>query len=191
MTTTRISAIILAAGESRRFGKPKQLAEFQGEKLIERAAFAALCHGLWPVVVLGANADLIEPYIPPFVRIVHNSDWQSGLGSSIRDGVIAVESHFDAALLMLCDQPLISGKILERFVEKAEAGLVAAEYNGTIGVPALFGREFFEELKSLEGAEGAKKILLKHADRVVRIPCPEAALDVDTPEDLERVRTVK
>lgn len=182
--TTRISAIILAAGASTRFGRPKQLAEFRGEKLIHRAAGTALCRGLRPVVVLGANADLIEPYIPALVRIVHNPDWERGIGSSIRAGVAAVESDVDAVVLMLCDQPLIEGRILSQFEARAEAGLVAAEYNGTIGVPALFGREFFDELKSLDGAEGAKKILLKNADRVVRIPCPEAAVDIDTAEDL-------
>ncbi|HUS36363.1 MAG TPA: nucleotidyltransferase family protein [Verrucomicrobiae bacterium] len=188
--TTRISAIILAAGESRRFGKPKQLGWFRKENLVQRATGTALCRGLRPVVVLGANAGLIEPYIHPWVRIVHNLEWETGIASSIRVGVSAMEPDVDAVILMLCDQPLVSGKILSQFEARATAGLVAAEYNGTIGVPALFGREFFEELKSLEGAEGAKKILLKHADRVVRIPCPEAALDVDTPEDLERVRTL-
>lgn len=187
--TMPICAIILAAGESRRFGKPKQLAWFRKENLVQRATMTALCRGLRPVVVLGANADLIEPYIHPLVRIVHNLEWETGIGSSIRAGVSAIEPEVDAVILMLCDQPLVSGRVLSQFEERASAGLVAAEYNGTIGVPALFGRQFFEELKSLEGAEGAKKILLKHADRVVRIPCPEAALDVDTPEDLERGRT--
>jgi molybdenum cofactor cytidylyltransferase len=179
-----VGVIILAAGESRRFGKPKQLAEFRGQSLIRRAVAAALESVCKPVVVvLGANAEVIEPQISGPVKIVYNSNWESGMGSSIRAGVTAIESEVDAVILMLCDQPLITSSVLNRFAVRAKAGLVAAEYGETAGVPALFAREFFEELKSLDGAEGAKSILIKNAARVERIRGLEAA-DIDTVEDL-------
>jgi molybdenum cofactor cytidylyltransferase len=186
----RVGVIILAAGESIRLGEPKQLVKFRGHTLIRYVANIALNSNCLPVVVvLGANAELIETEIPRDARVVKNSDWKEGMASSIRCGLNAIETDVDAVILILCDQPLLTAETLNRFAELASAGLVAAEYNGTIGVPALFGRRFFDELRSLTGKEGAKKILLAHHDEVVRIPCPEAALDIDTDADVHRLQT--
>ena len=187
---TRVGVIILAAGESSRLGKPKQLVPFRGRSLIRIVVEAALHSACRPVVVvLGSNADRIRPEISREARVVDNPDWNEGMASSIRRGVEAIEVEADAIILMLCDQPLIDAEILNRFAEKAGAGLVAAEYEGTVGVPALFGREFFGELRTLRGKEGAKKILLANEKRVARIACPEAAVDIDTAADVQRLQT--
>jgi molybdenum cofactor cytidylyltransferase len=192
--TPRVGTIILAAGESRRLGKPKQLLQFRGQTLIRHAitsALGSICRPI--VVVLGANAEAIEREVSRgvTVTVVRNAEWPSGMGSSIRCGLLAVQDQIDAVVLLLCDQPLIDSEILNSFADKAESRLVAAEYNGTIGVPALFGREFFNDLVALNGPEGARKMLLKNFARVTRLPCPEAGVDIDTAEDYERLRKVE
>jgi molybdenum cofactor cytidylyltransferase len=185
----RVGVIILAAGESRRLGKPKQLLQFHGQTLIRRAVDSALGSICRPVVVVvGANSEAIEREIPSGAMVARNADWPTGMSSSIRCGLLAIHDQVDAAILLLCDQPLIGSEILNSFAAKADLRLVAAEYDATIGVPALFGGEFFADLRALKGPEGAKKILLKNAARVVRLPCPEAAMDIDTAEDYERLR---
>lgn len=186
---TRVGVIILAAGESSRLGKPKQLVAFRGRTLIRVVIESALKSVCRPVaVVLGADADRIRPEISREARVVENPDWKEGMASSIRRGVESVEAEVDAIILMLCDQPLIDAEILNRFAEKADAGLVAAEYDGTIGVPALFGREFFGELQTLSGKGGAKQILMANEKRVTRIACQEASVDIDTATDVQRLQ---
>jgi len=186
---TRVGVIILAAGESSRLGKPKQLVSFRGRTLIRIAVEAGLNSICRPVVVvLGAKADHIRPEVPEQARVVENSEWQEGMASSIRRGVEAIEAEVDAVILMLCDQPLVDAEILNRIAAKSEAGLVAAQYDGTVGVPALFGREYFSELRALGGKEGAKKILQANENRIARIPCPEAGVDIDTAADVQRLQ---
>ena len=188
--TPRVGILILAAGGSSRLGEPKQLLKFRGETLIRRAVDAALASNCRPVVVvLGANAELIEREIRGEVKIIHNSRWCEGMGTSIALGIAAMEVESDAAILTLCDQPLITPEILNFFAAKAGSDLVVAEYNGTIGVPALFGKEFFPELRALNGKEGAKKILIKNEVRIVRLPCAQAAIDIDTAEDFQRLQS--
>jgi molybdenum cofactor cytidylyltransferase len=189
---TRVGVIILAAGESSRLGQPKQLVPFRGRPLIRVVVESALNSVCQPVVVvLGADADRIRPEISQEARAVENPEWIEGMASSIRRGVESIEAQVDAVILMLCDQPLIDAEVLNRFAEKADAALVAAEYDGTIGVPALFGSEFFGELRALRGKEGAKKILLANAKQVVRIACREAALDIDTAADVQRLQRIE
>jgi CTP:molybdopterin cytidylyltransferase MocA/membrane protease YdiL (CAAX protease family) len=171
-------------------GEPKQLLEFNGKTLIQTAVDAALGSVCRPVVVVvGANADAVERAISGDVKIVRNDRWAEGMGTSIARGIEAIEGEVDAVILMLCDQPRISSGILNSVAAKADHGLAAAGYGGTIGVPALFGRQFFGELRALNGSEGAKKILLKNEARVARVACPEAAVDLDTASDLQRLRS--
>lgn len=185
----RVGVVILAAGESSRMGEPKQLLEFNGKTLIQTAVDAALGSVCRPVVVVvGANADAVERAISGNVKIVRNDRWAEGMGTSIARGIEAIEGEVDAVILMLCDQPLITSDILNSVAAKAHHGLAAAEYGGTIGVPALFGREFFAELRALNGSEGAKKILLKNEAKVARIACPEATVDLDTAADFQQLR---
>jgi molybdenum cofactor cytidylyltransferase len=187
----RIGTIILAAGESKRLGRPKQLAIFEGRTLIERAINTAARVTSPVVVVLGAHADQIRPLIPPPAMIAINDQWPTGMASSIRTGLASIEAQIDAVLIMVCDQPLVSSESLLRIVEHPFSGIVAAEYNGTVGVPALFAREYFDALRRLTGAEGAKKIILENKATFARVPMPECAFDLDTAEDFDRLAAAK
>ncbi len=190
MTIASVGLILLAAGESRRMGSPKQLLPFRGRSLLRHAAETALASRCRPViVVLGAHGDRLREEIGDLpLTAVENPCWVEGMGSSIRTGVAALEAiseNVEAAVLMLCDQPLISPQILNDLIatyNKAKPLAVASEYGGTLGVPALFSRTLFPELKSLESATGAKQVLKRHLKDVFSLAVPAGALDVDTPE---------
>src|SRR5512137_2027685 len=147
------AAVILAAGPSRRMGSPKQLLEVDGRSLLRGAALTALSSSCRPViVVLGAHADRVgRELLGLDVTVVRNEDWEDGLGSSVRCGIEAVrrEPGVGSVVLMLCDQPLVTPALIEQLVAAHRQGgatIVACEYAGTVGVPALFDRSVFDEL---------------------------------------------
>ncbi len=188
-----IAVIILAAGASTRMGRPKQLLTHGGRTLLRNAAEMAVASVCRPIiVVLGAYEDQLQREIGGLpVQSVVNERWAEGLGSSIRAGLDAVERcdrecAAEAVLMMPCDQPFVTAAVINDLVtayRSSGKGIIASEYDGTVGVPALFGREYFAELAALGGAAGAKQIIAVHASEVVRVPFPNGATDIDTPED--------
>ena len=189
-----IGLIILAAGSSSRLGKPKQNLVFQDSTLLQRtikAALAADCQEI--VVMLGANAPVIEPTIVDQpIQIILNTDWEEGMSSSIRHGLAALlkaNPEMQAVILMLCDQPFADASIINQLIQASANNkhLVASSYNGTIGVPALFNKSHFDELLALQGNEGAKKLLLKYTNEVHTVPFPLGMIDIDTIGDYERL----
>jgi molybdenum cofactor cytidylyltransferase len=191
---TRVAAVVLAAGASRRMGSPKQLLRIEGRTLVRRAAETALasrCQGV--TVVVGAAAEPVRRELLdlPLV-VVENRDWERGMAGSIRAGieaVLAAHPHSDAAILAPADQPRIDSALLDRLIEVFERGehaIVACAYAGTAGAPALFARRFFGELTALSGDRGAKPILEARQSEVALVAFPEGATDLNTPEDYER-----
>jgi len=182
-------AIVLAAGPSSRFGSPKQLVRVAGRPLLHTAVTrASEVTGNALIVVLGAGAAELAPLLkhsPGSVAV--NQDWREGLGSSIRAGVARLPATCTGVLLLLADQAAVSADDLKRLAgawRKQPQYIVAALYAGTSGVPAIFPRSSFRELSELRGDVGARALLRRNSDRVVRVPMPSAAIDVDTPEDL-------
>jgi molybdenum cofactor cytidylyltransferase len=185
--------ILLAAGSSSRLGRAKQLIEFQGKTLIQKAIDEAnKCQADSLVVVLGANSELIqsgfEPSSAPFII---NQDWQQGMSSSMQAGLrfLMEKEVIDHVVLMLCDQPFVDASLLDELITTKETsgkGIVAAAYSSTLGVPALFDRRYFEELLQLTGSEGAKKVIFKHQAEVRALDFPLGAVDLDTEEDVNQ-----
>ncbi|HJQ38847.1 MAG TPA: nucleotidyltransferase family protein [Thermoanaerobaculia bacterium] len=167
-----IALAVLAAGGSRRYGSPKQLAVIDGETLLHRAArvaaeWAGRAGDRRAFVVLGAHIADVN------LEVVLNPNWDEGLSTSIHAAVHAA-GDADALLLMLCDQPGITADDLER-ITNVRAPIVAAAYENTIGVPALFHRSQFGALLALRGDRGAKPLL----ENAATVPIPAAAWDVD------------
>jgi molybdenum cofactor cytidylyltransferase len=182
------AAVILAAGAATRMGQLKQLLPYRGKTLVEHAVEQALAAAFDPViVVVGAEADSVRAALAAQpVLVVENSLWHMGMGSSIAAGV-GVLPEVRTVAILLADQPLVEARHLremEALLDTSDALAVAAQYNGTLGVPALFKRELFEELRSLDPATGARSLLRAQA---VPFPLPEAAMDIDTPEDFAKL----
>lgn len=174
-------------------GRPKQLLEYAGEPLIRRAARVALQADCGPVVVvLGANeAQVREALVGLDVEMRLNPRWPEGMGTSIQAGLSSVAaSNADAVILLLADQPHVSSAFLQQLIEQhrqTAKPIVAAQYAGTVGVPALFARSTFPLLFALSADEGCKKVILTHPEDALLIDYPQAATDIDTPEDYARV----
>jgi molybdenum cofactor cytidylyltransferase len=186
--------IILAAGASTRLGEPKQNLLYKGKTLLQHAIHEAVDSlADIVIVVLGANADVVEKDINEKVFIVYNTRWQEGMASSINAGLNElqeIQPNISDVLLMLCDQPFVDAALLNKLVlqkQSTSKPIIACTYNNTIGPPALFDAIYFPELLSLKGQEGAKKILMKYADDVFVIPFAEGAIDIDTKEDYKKL----
>ena len=187
-----VTGIILAAGGSTRLGRPKQLIPFQGQTLLRRTVNTAREAGCDRVlVVVGANADLMRTELSgQRVEIVHNPQWERGIGSSIRLGAASALAKDGSAdlFILLCDQPGVSAATLERLrstIKREGKEVAAASYGGTLGPPVLVTGSMKSKLLSIPDEQGAKSIWIDHPQAVIAIDCPEAEMDVDTADDLK------
>jgi len=190
-----VSAVVLAAGGSTRFGKPKQFALFQGETFIRRIVRAAIESDCAPVVVVAAEDSVrITSELTQFtVTIEMNPDWQRGLGSSIVVGMrnaMNLAPDLDAAILLTCDQPFVTAAVLTQLIQlRLTSGkpIIASAYVETLGIPALFDRSCFSDLLRLKGDSGAKGIILTRPHDVASFNFPSGEIDIDTAADYEKL----
>ena len=182
-------AIVLAAGESRRLGRPKQLVQWRGESLITRSVRAAqaVC-GPRVVVVLGAHRDAIECELEALGPVLAlNPHWTEGLASSLRVGIAALPPSCEAALLQSCDQPRVPVSALQALAQcwrENPDRAIASAYANTVGIPAILPARLFTTLKTLSGDQGARAVLRAEGAQLLRFALPEAAFDVDDEDSL-------
>ena len=187
--------IILAAGESKRLGSPKQLLSFDGSTLLARVAKTACESMTYPVIaVLGAHAEKIRPTLNiPGITVVNNEDWQEGMASSIRKGLTSMMELYpqvDGILILVCDQPYLNPDLIKVLIDaQRDAGLpaAAASYSGKLGTPALFHKSLFSVLMLLSGDTGARKMLERMRENVVEVDFEMGDVDIDTQADYERL----
>lgn len=189
MSDSAIFAIVLAAGSSTRFGRTKQLEQFEGMSLAAGALrkAEAVC-GARSVLVTGKDwQDVTGACAPLAGYFVINNDYEQGLSSSIACGVRSVAESADAILLMLADLPLVTTEHLMRLVNswlESPQSIVASAFEDTLGPPIVFPKADFDALLQLTGDCGARPIIDANKERVQAIACEEAAFDIDRPEDL-------
>ncbi|OLC56198.1 MAG: hypothetical protein AUH85_07120 [Chloroflexi bacterium 13_1_40CM_4_68_4] len=190
----RVAAIILAAGESKRFGDQKLLATLDGRPLLQHVLDVANESSLDPiVVVLGADAVVIGQRVRPGrARVVRNIDFASGQASSLRAGLRAIGPDSDAAVVLLGDQPLVTAPLLDDLVARQRVSLAPAvmcAQNGRRSPPVLLHRDLWPEIEALQGDVGARDVLARRGDvAVLEVDASRARLDdVDTPDDRERL----
>ena len=192
MTRMRHAVVLLAAGQSRRLGRPKQLVRVAGEALVRRAACAALATGpAQALIVVGAHADEVWTAVADLALTrVDCTGWAAGLSASVRAGLERLDPAVAAALFVLCDQPALDSSHLCALVGRwssAPERAVASGYAGTLGVPAIVPRGWFQDLGRLSGDQGARELLRARSGEVEVIEAPMLAGDVDRPDDLERL----
>jgi len=184
-----LHAAILAAGPSTRFGSPKQLVRVSGTPVLHQAIVnAGFIVGNSVTVVLGAHArEVAEALRQSAASIVVNRDWSEGIASSIRLAVQTAPPGSQALLLMLADQVAVTTDDLKRLYtawRRHPILISSALYSGAPGLPAIFPRWAFSDLGELRGDRDPRLVLRRSIDRVVRVPMSNAAVDLDTPEDL-------
>ena len=187
--------IILAAGLSSRMGSPKQLIKINSETLIRRAVTSATKSGAGNIfVVVGSSSEAIRHELKDLtVTFIENPDFHEGIASSIVAGIRGLPADSGAALIMTCDQPLITGRDLSDLItvfERKLCPIAAMTYDGVVGVPAMFDVYVYPELLSLEGDRGAKAVIQRYSDEVATFHCPRAATDCDTPEDILKINSI-
>ncbi|HEY3629109.1 MAG TPA: nucleotidyltransferase family protein [Terracidiphilus sp.] len=192
-----IAAMILAAGGSRRLGRPKQMLVHDGETLLNRAIRRASDAGAGPVlVVLGAQFEMIRASIQSSsALVVHNDRWRQGMGRSVAEGMRALAvcaPDVDGVLLMGCDQPLLTADhlraLLNAFASPGVPAIAASSYAGINGVPAVFPRETFDDLRALRGDKGARSVIEHAALPVAAVEFAGGDVDIDAPEDLANLQ---
>jgi CTP:molybdopterin cytidylyltransferase MocA len=191
-----VAAIVLAAGASRRLGRPKQLLVLGGENLIARAIRLAGEAGATPVIaVLGAYHERIGAAIESgktrnAIPVV-NGDWRQGIATSIHAGLRALEDlapQASGALILGCDQPRLTAEhlraLLEAFAAQGSSAIIASGYAGVAGIPAVFPRAVFADLLALRGDQGARALLMQSPRPPASLPFPGGEVDIDLPADL-------
>jgi molybdenum cofactor cytidylyltransferase len=186
-----VVGVVLGAGESSRFGSPKQLLPFGATTLLGQVVRNANASSLERVVVvLGrASGELREAFDFGRARVVENTAYGTGCASSLLAGLDAAGDDCEALFLLLGDQPGVLPEFIDRALSEWKQNrpwAAVCSYRGRAGHPFVFSREAFDDLKVLHGDKAVWKLVEAHPDRVREIEI-DAGLppDVDTPEDYE------
>lgn len=184
--------IVLAAGQSKRYGSDKRLALLpEGQTLLHATLNLAQRHFTHTVLVLGHNDKSHELEIPNAVTIVHAPEAQIGLGTSIASAfqyLLDTQSDAETAAVLLGDMPWIQDNTVERLKQKANAStIVRPIFQGQVGHPVFFGNAFWRDLSALSGDDGAKSVVRRHREACGFVDVDDVGVlkDVDRPEDLE------
>jgi CTP:molybdopterin cytidylyltransferase MocA len=188
-----VAGVLLAAGEGSRFGRPKALVELNGQTLAERGVAMLRAGGADPVLlVTGAvPVELVPEYQ---VRIVHNGEWRTGMGSSLRAALrsLSRQDEAGAVVVALADQPLVGAGAVTRLIAayRAGASVAVAAYGGQPRNPVLLAREHWPEvISTAAGDQGARAFLRARPDLVTLVECGDTGRpdDIDTPADLDAI----
>lgn len=189
------AVLILAAGAASRMQQAKMLLPFASGNILSH--IVAEARAVKPdciCLVTGYYHDeILSKVNTAGLYLVQNANWETGMASSIKTGLEALmKKHPDLAsvLIAVSDQPYVSHEIFENMIrlqQETKKGIVAAKYGSVTGTPVLFDQKYFSSLLQLQGDRGAKTILQKHPEDMVTVDFPQGAIDIDTPEDYERL----
>jgi CTP:molybdopterin cytidylyltransferase MocA len=191
--------VLLAAGEGSRFGRPKALVELDGQTLAERGVTMLRAGGADPVLLVTGAAP-VELAPERQVRTVHNGEWRTGMGSSLRAALRALAPpdapdpapEVGAVIVALADQPLVGAEAVTRLIAayRAGASVAVAAYGGQPRNPVLLAREHWPEvIAAAAGDQGARAFLRSRPDLVTLVECGDTGRpdDIDTPADLDAI----
>ncbi len=190
----RVAALVLAAGQSRRMGAAnKLLIEIEGVSMVARVAAAALSSKAETVlVVTGHEADDIGAALAGMnVTLVHNPDYAEGLSSSLAAGLAALPDDIEAAVICLGDMPWTGAAVIDSLIAAFDPArgraICLPTHRGRRGNPVLWARDFFAEIRSIEGDQGARRLIDEHAELVHEVECDNEGVlrDVDAAKDAD------
>ena len=195
---TTVAGVLLAAGEGSRFGQPKALVELDGQTLAERGVNLLRAGGADPILVVVGAA----PIELNGTHTVYNSEWRTGMGSSLRAALQALAAdpldgmHVGAVVVALADQPLVGSEAVARLIAayRDGASVAVATYDGQPRNPVLLAREHWAEvIATATGDQGARTFLRARPDLVTPVDCGDTGRpdDIDTPADLARITGVQ
>jgi CTP:molybdopterin cytidylyltransferase MocA len=191
MDGNRVAAVLLAAGQSKRFGSNKLLQMLGGKRLIEWSLGPLMDSHPWKIVIVISDEDEFHDVLPKDVIRTVNRSPEGGIGTSISLATRHLEGEADGILFTLADQPLLNksdiSALLSEFYRNRNS-IIACSSDNEVRNPILFPSMFFNELKDLNDDKGARQIALKHTDVLLKLPTDASHLiDVDTVDDLKRV----
>ncbi|WP_236673066.1 nucleotidyltransferase family protein [Flavobacterium tagetis] len=187
--------IVLAAGNSSRLGRPKQLLKYKETTLLKNTILEALkVENSFVIVVTGSSHILIQKELNlSEIIFSFNPEWESGMSSSILKGIselLRLNPDCQQSIIAVCDQPYVTNSVFENLIDESKKtgkGIAASAYSETLGTPVLFHQKYFSELLELKGQEGAKKLIKKYIHDVVSVPFERGNIDIDTEEDYSKL----
>ena len=189
-----VSAVVLAAGMSRRMGTPKQLLRIGGETILAHTLKNVRSSAVSEIVlVLGFAAESVEKEISiERLKLVHNHNYQQGMGTSLRTGLTAVDAKASAALIVLADQPFVRPETINKLIachQESKPQIIIPMYRGFRGNPVLLDRSVFSELKELSGDVGCRAIFGSHAENICKLAVDDVGilLDIDSREEYQKL----
>ncbi|WP_346238454.1 nucleotidyltransferase family protein [Niabella insulamsoli] len=189
----KVQALLLAAGASKRMGRPKQLLPWGDQSLITHQISRLQQANLEVTVVLGAQATMIAKEVESYkVKITFNAGWEQGMGSSIAWGADNIDTtNLQGLLITLTDQPWIEAGHYKKMIDAFRPGqrqiIVSQSKEGVCGVPVLFDRCHLPDLRNLKGHSGAKGIIAAHPTKIIVVSCENSMEDIDTPESYRQL----
>ena len=187
-----ISAILLAAGQSKRMGEPKQLMPFRQSTIVEQAIDNLLGSAVNEViVVVGYRAeDVIKAIAAKPIKSAVNPDYEHGMSTSIIAGLKRLHSEVEAVMLALGDQPLVNSQTINRLIDEFrdhDKGIAIPTYQGRRGHPIIFAIKYKEQLLKLKGDVGGRQIIKDHPNDVLEVAVNAESIiaDFDTRSDYQ------
>ncbi|MEK6302245.1 MAG: nucleotidyltransferase family protein [Acidobacteriota bacterium] len=190
-----VSAIVLAAGESRRMGNFKQLLTLGGKTFVECCVDNLLASKAGEVVVVTGHreADVRAALAGRPVRFANNHEFREGMASSVKAGISALPDDAGACLIALVDQPEIGIEVFNLVIDtylKESPLIVLPTYGGKRGHPILLDLKLKDEILQMDPGLGLRQVVNSHRNetRFVEVPTETVLLDFDTPEDYQRAK---
>ncbi len=191
---SKVAAVVLAAGMSRRMGTPKQLMQIHGKTILEHTLHNVRASAVGEIVlVLGYAAEDVLKAVPvDGLKVVRNQDYEQGMGTSLRSGLAAVDGEASAALIVLADQPFIKPDTINQLItchQQAKPQIIIPVHNGFRGNPVLLDRSVFPELQNLSGDVGCRTIFGSHTENIRKLAVNDIGilLDIDNQEEYKKL----